>query len=74
VPEMADDRALWLYTGTLGVEINRAHALLSFARIDEAQIFFFAHKGEKVPDNADKLWEQVIADDCSEFRKAISQI
>jgi hypothetical protein len=77
----AADRALSLYPGLLWVETDRGHALLFLGRIEEAKTLYLAHKGEKVPmgekfpvgekvpDNADKLWEQVIAEDFAEFRK-----
>jgi hypothetical protein len=37
---------------------------------DEAKAIHLAHKGEPVPEGDNSLWEQIIAEDFAEFRKA----
>ena len=36
---------------------------------EEAKALFLAHKGERVSELGNKLWEQVIAKDLAEFGK-----
>jgi TPR repeat protein len=63
------NRAHALFPDDLGIETNRAHALMFIGHDEEAKALYVAHKGEPVPGN-NKLWEQVIAEDFAEFRKA----
>jgi TPR repeat protein len=70
------DRAHTLFPTNLLIETNRAHALMFVGREDEAKALYLAHKGELVSGAAngegaaDILWEQGVADDFAEFRKA----
>jgi hypothetical protein len=48
-------------------ETNRAHALMMLGRTADAKAIYLAHKGE--PLNG-KKWEEVIADDFAQLRKA----
>jgi hypothetical protein len=67
---IAADRALGLAPDLIGVKINRAHALLFLNRVAEAKALYIAYKGSKVPQNSNKSWKQVVAEDFAEFRKA----
>jgi tetratricopeptide (TPR) repeat protein len=58
--------AATLMPDDLSFETNRAHALLS--RGDEAKALYLAYKGRTMSDN--QSWEQIIALDFAEFRKA----
>src|SRR5262249_31790361 len=60
------DRAHTLFPNKLSP--NRAHALMFMGRDEEAKALCLAHKG--VPDEDNTLWEQLIAGDFAEFRKA----
>jgi TPR repeat protein len=62
-------RAHTLFPDDLSIESNRAHALMFMGHDEEAKALYLAHKGE-VPDRSGKLWEQIIAQDFAEFRKA----
>ena len=64
------DRAHALLPDDLMIETNRAHALMFSEREKEAKALYLAHKGEQLPEQDNKLWEQVIADDFVELRKA----
>ena len=64
------DRAHALFPNNLKIESNRAHALMFMARDEEAKALYLAHKGKPVPQADNKLWEQAIADDFTEFQKA----
>jgi TPR repeat protein len=63
------DHAHTLFPDNLGVETNRAHALMFTGHDEEAKALYVAHKGE-VREPSGKLWEQVIAQDFAAFRKA----
>jgi len=65
----AADRAHALLPDDLTIEGNRAYALMFLGRGDEAQALYLAHKGERFPED-NKPWEQVIAEDFDQFRKA----
>ncbi len=39
-------------------------------RADEARAIYLAHKDALIPNNDNKPWQQVIAEDFAEFRKA----
>jgi TPR repeat protein len=64
------DRAHTLFPNNLHIETNRAHALMFVGHDEEAKALYLAHKGERVSDQDSKLWEQAIADDFADFRKA----
>jgi hypothetical protein len=66
------DRAHALRPDDLGAEINGAHALMFLERRGESKAPYLAHKGKSIQGwGADgKLWERVIAQDFTEFRKA----
>jgi hypothetical protein len=63
----AADRSIQLKPNDLVPETNRAHALMMLGRTAEAKAIYMAHKGEKI---GSRVWEQVIADDFAELRKA----
>jgi len=64
------DHAHALFPDNLGIETNRAHALMFIGRDEEPKTLYLAHKKEPVSGEISKLWEQVIADDFAAFRKA----
>jgi tetratricopeptide (TPR) repeat protein len=64
----ASERAIALMPDDLSPETNRAHALLFLGRGDEAKALYLAYKGKTTSDN--QAWEQIIAFDFAEFRKA----
>ena len=64
------DRAHALLPEDLGIETNRAHALVFLERSEEARVLYLVHKGERISEQESRLWERVIADDFAEFRKA----
>jgi TPR repeat protein len=64
------DRAHALLPDDLGIETNRAHALMFLERGEEAKALYLTYKGTLVPDQNGKLWERVIAEDFAELRKA----
>jgi hypothetical protein len=64
------DRAHALFPDNVGIETNRAHAFMFLEHDEEAKALYLAHKGERVPDQDNKLWEQAIAEDFADFRKA----
>ena len=64
------ERAHALFPDDTGIESNRAHALMFLGHDEEAKALYLAHKKEPVSGEINKLWEQVIADDFAEFRKA----
>ena len=66
----ASDRAHALLPDDLGIETNRAHALMFVERGKESKALYLAHKGKPVSDDGAKLWERAIAEDFAEFRKA----
>jgi tetratricopeptide (TPR) repeat protein len=63
----ASERALALLPQDLATAINHAHALMFMDRTEEAKAAYLAHRGEKI---GNKTWEQVIAEDFAELRKA----
>ena len=54
----------------LELEAYRAHALLFTGRGGQAKAIYFSHKGERVREANNQLWEQVIAEGFADFRKA----
>jgi hypothetical protein len=66
----AVDRAHKLLPDDLAIETNRAHANMFLGRGKEAEAVYLAHKGNRVSEQDNQLWESVIANDFGEFRKA----
>jgi TPR repeat protein len=64
------DRAHTLFPDNVEIETNRAHALMFLGHDEEAKALYLAHKGEPVARSGGELWEQAIAEDFAEFRKA----
>jgi TPR repeat protein len=64
------DRAHALFPDNMGIETNRAHALMFLGHDEAAKALYLAHKGEPVSEADNSLWEQVIAEDFAELRKA----
>jgi hypothetical protein len=64
------NRAHALLPENLLSETDRAHALMFLGQREEAKALYLAHKGKPVSQADKKLWEQAIADDFFEFRKA----
>jgi hypothetical protein len=52
----------------LGIETNRAHALMFLGHEEDCKALYLTCKGK--PLSRQKLWERVIAKDFAEFRKA----
>jgi TPR repeat protein len=61
------DRAHALFPGHIGIESNRAHALMFLERGEDSKAIYLAHKGKSM---SARLWEHVIGEDFAEFRKA----
>ena len=66
----ASDRAHAFLSDDLGIETNRAHALMFVGRAEHSKALYLAHKGKPVSQRDARLWEHVIAEDFAEFRKA----
>jgi hypothetical protein len=64
------DRAHALLPDDLGIETNRAHALMFMEHGKESKALYLAHKGKPVSEQDGELWERVIVEDFAEFRKA----
>jgi TPR repeat protein len=62
------ERAHRLFPDDLGIETNRAHALMFLGRQEEAKELYVAYKGKLIRDGAS--WDSIIADDFPAFRKA----
>jgi TPR repeat protein len=63
------ERGHALFPDNLSIETNRAHALMFIGHGEEAKALHLAHKGE-VFKSQNQLWEQSIAEDFANFRKA----
>ncbi|MEQ1696695.1 MAG: hypothetical protein ABL901_12715 [Hyphomicrobiaceae bacterium] len=66
----ATERALSLVPGDLVTETNRAHALMLLGRATEARAIYSAHTGKNMPENDNKLWQDVISNDFKELQKS----
>jgi TPR repeat protein len=66
----AAERALKTDPSLLWIETNRAHALMLLGRAAEAREVYLAHRDKRIPNNANKLWQEGIAEDFAELRKA----
>jgi tetratricopeptide (TPR) repeat protein len=64
------DQAIALAPSKAWLDVNRAHALMFLGRTDEARALYQAHRGETIPENADKLWQRVISEDFAVLRKS----
>lgn len=65
----AAQRAHRLAPRLVWIDANRAHALLFANRVKEARALYLAHKGVKLPENADKLWEDAVIEDFGALRR-----
>jgi TPR repeat protein len=59
----ADPQLLW-------IAANRAHALMYLDRAAEAREAYLMHRDKQIVGNESKIWQQVIAEDFEELRKA----
>jgi CHAT domain-containing protein/tetratricopeptide (TPR) repeat protein len=66
----ASERVHALSPGNLLAETNRAHALLFKGHLNEARALYLAYKGKPISLVSDKMWEDAIAADVDELRKA----
>jgi uncharacterized protein len=66
----ASDRAHALLPQDLGIETNRAHALMFLERGEECKSLYLAYKGKPMSQQDARLWDRVIAADFVAFRKA----
>ena len=66
----AAERALSIDPGLLWIETNRAHALLLLGQFEHARAIYVAHRGKRIPQNSNELWEDVIAEDFAALRAA----
>jgi hypothetical protein len=64
------NRAHGLFPDNLGIETNRAHALMFLGHDEDAKALYLAHKGQRMSDEDNRLWEGVIGQDFADFRKA----
>jgi tetratricopeptide (TPR) repeat protein len=66
----AAERALAAQPDSLAIATNRAHALMFLERAAEAREVYLIHKDKRIPQNDNKTWQEVIAEDFAELRKA----
>ena len=66
----AAERAQALVPDLLWIDSNRAHALLFLGRRVEARALYLAHRGKQIPENDNKVWEDVIDEDFDALRAA----
>jgi len=66
----AADRVHALIPDAREFEINRAHALMFLEHGEQSKALYLAHKGKPVSERDGQLWENAIAEDFAEFRKA----
>src|SRR5215471_5564606 len=59
-----------LFRDSLEIETNRAHALMFMGQDEEAKALYLAHKGQRMSDKDDRLWEGVIGQDFAKLREA----
>jgi hypothetical protein len=65
----AADRALGIQADELWIATNRAHALMYLGRSEDARAVYVANK-DKPTGSSRKPWQDVIAEDFAELRKA----
>jgi Sel1 repeat len=66
----AAERAHALLPADLGIESNRAHALMFMGHNQESDALYLAHKGERMSEDDNRPWESTIAKDFADLRKA----
>ncbi len=66
----AAERALKADPEQLWVAANRAHALMFLGRAAEAREAYLMHRDKRIAQKGNKTWQQLIADDFDELRKA----
>jgi TPR repeat protein len=67
---IASDRAHALLPEDLYIDTNRAHSLMFLQRGEEATAIYLANRGKVTSEAAARRWEQVIAEDLVQLRKA----
>jgi tetratricopeptide (TPR) repeat protein len=63
----ASERAHTLAPDLVRIETNRAHALMLMGRTRQARALYLAHKGKM---SMSKVWEQAVAEDFADLRRA----
>jgi tetratricopeptide (TPR) repeat protein len=66
----ATERALKAAPELLWIATNRAHALMFLGRAAEAREIYLTYKDKLIAQNDNKTWQQVIAEDFDELRRA----
>jgi TPR repeat protein len=66
----AAERALKADPDLLWIATNRAHALMYLGRPAEAREVYLMHRDKQIIQHENKTWQQVIAEDFDELRKA----
>jgi TPR repeat protein len=56
--------------GGVTSDVNRAHALMFLGRTEEARALYSKHKGERLGQGGDQLWDTIIVEDFAQLRKA----
>ena len=64
------DRALPLVPDMLAAIMNRAHALMFLGRGEEAIRIYREHKGRRLRQDAESVWEKIVLQDLDELEKA----
>jgi len=64
----ATDRAMAAAPAQLWLSVNRAHALMLLARVDEARALYLQHRGQTLQNG--KTWEGMVLEDFINLRKA----
>src|SRR5262249_51353017 len=66
----AAERALKAEPDLIWIAANRAHALLQLGQAAEAREVYLAYKDRQLTQQGTKSWQQAIADDFADLRKA----
>src|SRR5262249_41576714 len=66
----ASDRAHALLPDDLGIETNRAYALMFLGHGEDSKALYLAYKGKPISEPDARLLEGLIVEDFAEFRKA----
>jgi tetratricopeptide (TPR) repeat protein len=66
----ATERARTLAPNLIWIETNRAHVLLFLGRLREARALYLRYRGQRIVQNNNTIWEEVIGEDFEAFRKA----
>ena len=64
----ASDLVLSIAPDQIWWNMNRAHALMFLARVDEARALYLQYHGKKLVE--DKSWDTIVLEDFAELRKA----